>query len=136
MADVWMNQKYDRNDWWNMKKERRERNFRILEFRENQYDIIGDVHGCYEELIQLVEQLGYRKENGIYIHPQKRRLISVGDVADKGPANVACLNFWMDQVMANGGFWVSLFFRKSCTSFPWSGMYGCRIGANEQRRTA
>ena len=106
MADVWMNQKYDRNDWWNMKKERRERNFRILEFRENQYDIIGDVHGCYEELIQLVEQLGYRKENGIYIHPQKRRLISVGDVADKGPANVACLNFWMDQVMANGGFWV------------------------------
>ena len=30
-------------------KERRERNFRILEFRENKFDIIGDVHGCYDE---------------------------------------------------------------------------------------
>ena len=86
-----------------MKKERRERNFRILEFRENQYDIIGDVHGCYDELIQLVEKLGYREENGIYVHPDKRRLISVGDVSDKGPANLACLNFWMDQVAYNGG---------------------------------
>lgn len=89
-----------------MKKERRERNFRILEFRENQYDIIGDVHGCYDELIQLVEKLGYREENGIYVHPDKRRLISVGDVSDKGPANLACLNFWMDQVAYNGGFWI------------------------------
>lgn len=89
-----------------MKKERRERNFRILEFRDNQYDIVGDVHGCYDELIQLVEKLGYRKENGIYVHPDKRRLISVGDVSDKGPANLACLNFWMDQVAYNGGFWV------------------------------
>ena len=71
-----------------MKKERRERNFRILEFRENQYDIIGDVHGCYDELIQLVEKLGYREEKGIYVHPDKRRLISVGDVSDKGPANL------------------------------------------------
>ena len=89
-----------------MKKERRERNFRILEFRENQYDIIGDVHGCYDELIQLVEKLGYREEKGIYVHPDKRRLISVGDVSDKGPANLACLNFWMDQVAYNGAFWV------------------------------
>ena len=50
-----------------MKKERRERNFRILEFRENQYDIIGDVHGCYDELIQLVEKLGYREEKGGFV---------------------------------------------------------------------
>ena len=36
-------------------KERRERNFRILEFRENKFDIIGDVHGCYDELMELIE---------------------------------------------------------------------------------
>ena len=39
-------------------KERRERNFRILEFRENKFDIIGDVHGCYDELMELMKQ-GY-----------------------------------------------------------------------------
>lgn len=89
-----------------MKKERRERNFRILEFRENQYDIIGDVHGCYTELIALVEKLGYRKKNGLYVHPDQRRLISVGDVADKGPHNLDCLNFWMEQVAEGGAFWV------------------------------
>ena len=89
-----------------MKKERRDRNFRILEFRENKYDIIGDIHGCYEELILLIEQLGYEKQDGLYVHPEGRRLISVGDVADKGPRNLDCLHFWMDQVTYNGAFWV------------------------------
>ena len=62
-------------------KERRERNFRILEFRENKFDIIGDVHGCYDELMELIERLGYEKKDGCYTHPEGRRLISVGDVA-------------------------------------------------------
>ena len=42
-------------------KERRERNFRILEFRENKFDIVGDIHGCYDELMELIEKLGYEK---------------------------------------------------------------------------
>lgn len=46
-------------------KERRERNFRILEFRENKFDIIGDVHGCYDELMELIERLGYEKKDGL-----------------------------------------------------------------------
>ncbi len=87
-------------------KERRERNFRILEFKQNTFDIIGDVHGCFQELIELVEKLGYERHNGIYIHPQGRRLISVGDVADKGQKNISCLNFWIDQVAQGGAFWV------------------------------
>ena len=87
-------------------REKRERNFRILEFRENQFDIIGDVHGCYEELLTLVEKLGYYKKGSYYVHPENRRLISVGDVADKGRENIACLNFWMDQVQYGGAFWV------------------------------
>ena len=32
-------------------KGKQEREFRILEFRENKFDIIGDVHGCYDELM-------------------------------------------------------------------------------------
>ena len=87
-------------------KERRERNFRILEFRENKFDIIGDVHGCYDELMELVEKLGYVKGDGCYVHPEGRKLISVGDVADKGWKNLNCLNFWIDQVNNGGAFWV------------------------------
>ena len=51
-------------------KERRERNFRILEFRENKFDIVGDVHGCYDELMELVEKLGYEKAMAVMFTPK------------------------------------------------------------------
>ena len=87
-------------------KEHRERNFRILEFKNNKFDIFGDVHGCYDELMELVAKLGYEKRGQAYVHPQGRRMISVGDVADKGPKNLKALEFWMDQVAYGGAFWV------------------------------
>ncbi len=86
--------------------EKRMRNFRILEYKNNQFDIIGDIHGCYGEFITLIEKLGYQKEKDAYFHPQGRRLISVGDVADKGFENIKCLDFWINQVTYGGGFWV------------------------------
>ena len=53
------------------------------------FDVIGDVHGCSEELGQLLSQLGYvRRGDGCY-HPAGRRAIFVGDLSDRGPANVA-----------------------------------------------
>lgn len=87
-------------------KHYQERGFRILEFKQNTFDIIGDVHGCYDELIELVHKLGYHKRKNAYYHPQGRRLISVGDVADKGPKNLDCLNFWIDQTNFAGALWV------------------------------
>lgn len=87
-------------------REHRERNFRILEFKENKFDMIGDVHGCYDELMELVAKLGYEKRGQAYFHPKGRRLISVGDVADKGPKNLSSLDFWIDQVVHAGAFWV------------------------------
>lgn len=87
-------------------KEKMQRNFRILEFRSNQFDIIGDIHGCYEEFMTLLKKLGYEKGKDAYVHPKGRKLISVGDVADKGYANVKCLEFWINQVKYGGGFWI------------------------------
>lgn len=87
-------------------KVQREQDFRILEFKENKFDIIGDVHGCYDELLELVDRLGYVKKRQAYFHPDGRRLISVGDVADKGPKNLESLDFWINQVQYGGGFWV------------------------------
>jgi protein phosphatase len=58
------------------------------------FDIIGDVHGCYDELVQLLLDLGYRPrlenktgpmQGPIYSHPQGRTAIFLGDIVDRGP---------------------------------------------------
>ena len=64
------------------------------------FDIIGDVHGCYPELVELLNELGYEitweKEKVQAIsHPQNRRLIFVGDFVDRGPDSPAVLKLVM-----------------------------------------
>jgi hypothetical protein len=50
------------------------------------YDIIGDIHGYADQLIQLLEDMGYRKRNGVYRHHEHdRQAIFVGDFIDRGP---------------------------------------------------
>ena len=54
------------------------------------FDIIGDIHGCYDELVELLQKLGYAistQSNGdtIVEPPQGRRAIFVGDYVDRGP---------------------------------------------------
>jgi len=48
------------------------------------YDLIGDIHGHCAALISLLDQLGYTKEEGIYQHPEGRKVIFVGDYIDRG----------------------------------------------------
>ncbi len=48
------------------------------------YDIIGDVHGEADKLIELLESMGYSQVNGIYCHP-KRKAVFVGDFINRGP---------------------------------------------------
>ena len=55
------------------------------------FDIIGDVHGCHEELVTLLERLGYRREGESLHHTGGRRAVFVGDLPNRGPANVAVL---------------------------------------------
>lgn len=50
------------------------------------FDIIGDVHGCCDELEELLQQLGYgRNGDDAWSHPGGRRAIFVGDLVDRGP---------------------------------------------------
>ena len=54
------------------------------------FDIIGDIHGCYDELVELLQKLGYEistQSNGdtIVEPPQGRSAIFVGDYVDRGP---------------------------------------------------
>lgn len=55
------------------------------------YDIIGDIHGCYDELLQLLGLLGYEKKGDIYLHPKERQLVFVGDAMDRGPESLNVL---------------------------------------------
>lgn len=48
------------------------------------YDIIGDIHGHADELVELLETLGYREHAGCFRHPQ-RTAVYCGDFVDRGP---------------------------------------------------
>ncbi len=48
------------------------------------YDLIGDIHGHADELLQLLSVLGYRKRQNVYRHPA-RKVIFLGDFIDRGP---------------------------------------------------
>jgi protein phosphatase len=54
------------------------------------FDIIGDVHGCFDELVELLKELGYEistQPDGetVVEPPQGRKAIFVGDFVDRGP---------------------------------------------------
>jgi protein phosphatase len=68
------------------------------------FDIIGDVHGCSQELIALLETLGYRVERTHRYRvapPPGRRVIFLGDLVDRGPNAPEALRIAMTMV-ANG----------------------------------
>lgn len=52
------------------------------------YDIIGDIHGEHDKLVELLRRLGYRQSaasGGAYAHPTGRQAVFVGDLVDRGP---------------------------------------------------
>jgi protein phosphatase len=71
------------------------------------FDIIGDVHGCADELDDLLEQLGYTTPDAESVepgamsarrHPDGRRAVFVGDLVDRGPRIPAVLTTVMTRV--------------------------------------
>jgi polynucleotide kinase-phosphatase len=68
------------------------------------FDIIGDVHGCIDELLDLLAQLGYQvvQENGAYevTPPAGRKAVFVGDLVDRGPGIPSVLGVVMSMVEA------------------------------------
>ena len=47
--------------------------------------VIGDIHGCFDELQQLLEKIGATPNDTV---------VSVGDIVRKGPAPDRCLDLW------------------------------------------
>ncbi|MCE1246859.1 MAG: polynucleotide kinase-phosphatase [Firmicutes bacterium] len=69
------------------------------------FDVIGDIHGCYDELLQLFDKLGYQVlqgENGRTIyHPDNRKPVFLGDYCDRGPKIAETLRLIME--ISKGG---------------------------------
>ncbi len=72
------------------------------------FDIIGDVHGCAEELEHLLETLGWNKDSdGCYGYfGDNRMIIFVGDLVDRGPDSPKVLQIAMDLLEKKRAFWV------------------------------
>jgi protein phosphatase len=70
-----------------------------LKHQHGPFDIIGDVHGCFDELIDLLKQLGYRAEADYRVTPPEgRKAMFVGDLVDRGPQIPAVLRLAMAMV--------------------------------------
>lgn len=63
-------------------------------------DIIGDVHGCFDEFKKLTIKLGYNWHNNYPIHPNNRKLVFVGDITDRGPKSIKMIQI-VDQLVKN-----------------------------------
>jgi len=65
------------------------------------FDVIGDVHGCADELHALLDLLGYVPgADGVRRHPEGRKAVFVGDLVDRGPRVAAVLKTAMAMVEA------------------------------------
>ena len=80
---------FERQPLWNNRKR-----------EHGPFDIIGDVHGCCDELEALLHQLGYANGDGSWAHPDGRKAIFVGDLVDRGPRIVDTLKTVMAMSQA------------------------------------
>ena len=64
------------------------------------FDLIGDIHGCCDELEELLTLLGYQPVGEAWRHPEGRRAIFLGDLVDRGPRVPDVLRIVMGMVEA------------------------------------
>jgi len=73
------------------------------------FDIIGDIHGCYDELCTLLGKLGYSvdKANCTATPPDGRRAVFLGDFCDRGPNSIEVLRLVMGMVKSGSAYSVA-----------------------------
>jgi protein phosphatase len=86
-----------------------------LRHEHGPFDIIGDVHGCFDELRALLERLGYEvttaseDQNTFGYHvrqPEGRKAVFLGDLVDRGPRIPEVLRLVMSMTVAGAALCV------------------------------
>jgi protein phosphatase len=78
----------------------------------SRFDIIGDIHGCADEVEALLRMLGYAvqwsERNGervpAVIPPEGRKVVFVGDLVDRGPRTPDVLRLAMQMVESGSAY--------------------------------
>jgi len=72
------------------------------------FDIVGDVHGCFDELVELLAKLGYGVDEAAFTvqPPAGRKLVFVGDLVDRGPKIPQVLKLVMNAVESDAALCV------------------------------
>ncbi|MBL8111555.1 MAG: polynucleotide kinase-phosphatase, partial [Acidobacteria bacterium] len=70
------------------------------------FDIVGDIHGCANELRALLSKAGYVFEGDGASHPEGRRAIFLGDLVDRGPDTPGVLRLVMSMVSSGSALCV------------------------------
>jgi protein phosphatase len=72
------------------------------------FDVIGDVHGCFAELVDLLRRLGWEvpEETLAATHPEGRKAVFLGDLVDRGPDVVSVLRLVRSMVAAGAALCV------------------------------
>lgn len=76
------------------------------------FDVIGDIHGCHDELVALLTKLGYSlsppdataSDSPLFLPPAGRKAVFLGDFVDRGPDSPAVLRLVMQMVAAGHAF--------------------------------
>ncbi|MGB0403880.1 MAG: metallophosphoesterase [Salibacteraceae bacterium] len=61
------------------------------------YDILGDIHGQYSKLKDVLKRLGYKKSQGVYSQ-KGHKAIFVGDLIDRGDGSSKVVQLVKDMV--------------------------------------
>jgi protein phosphatase len=72
------------------------------------FDVIGDVHGCFTELTELLGSLGYvvDREKCEAFHPDGRKIVFLGNLANLGPQVTKTLKLSINMVKNKNAFFV------------------------------
>ncbi len=75
------------------------------------FDVIGDIHGCLDETLELLTQLGYEVAtlDGRYAvnHRGGRKIVFAGDLVDRGPDTPGVIRLVMDTIASGAAFCVA-----------------------------
>jgi len=59
----------------------------LSDIKDKRFIIVGDLHGCFDQLTELLKKCNYNKEKDI--------IIATGDLVDRGPNSVDVLKFFL-----------------------------------------